>query len=180
MRTVSCPKSVDTHFPPIDPIIDNAPESWDPTTEWEGKLKAIVRSTNDENPRLRHEQWKEVFEKQIESTPLTIQAADPRFSLPLGMDRMKWTHWLKVEAVWERFHTLSQIAVLDGEQLEASSLIPFSKSHLTLCKSAKREVFNALSGPDVEKNKDGEVALHGETLTAWTSAIPGAPLKSGG
>ena len=103
---------------------DNAPKLWEPTTEWEGKLKAIIWSSGNENPRLRHEQWKEVFENQVESTPLTIQAADPRFSLPLGIEQITWTHWLKPEAVWERFHTLSQIAVLQGESLEVNQLRP--------------------------------------------------------
>lgn len=161
-------------------IQDNAPKSWDPTTEREGKLKAIVWSSGNENPKLRHEQWKHVFENQTESTPLTIQAANPRFSLPLGINREKWTHWLEVEAIWERFHTLSQFAVLGGERLEVICLIHCFKSRLTLSKATKREVFDALSGPDVEKRKDGKVALHGQTLAAWTTAIPGAPLKSGG
>lgn len=51
---------------------------------------------------------------------------------------------------------------------------------LTLSKDIKRDVFAALAGSDVEKNEADEVALHGETVSAWTSAIPGAPLKNAG
>lgn len=44
----------------------------------------------------------------------------------------------------------------------------------------RKEVFEAMEGDDIETNEKGEVALHGNTFSAWTSAIPGAPLKSGG
>lgn len=37
-----------------------------------------------------------------------------------------------------------------------------------------------MSGPEVEKNEKGEVALHGHTVFCWTSAVPGAPMKEGG
>ena len=37
-----------------------------------------------------------------------------------------------------------------------------------------------MAGDDVEKNEKGEIALHGRTVAHWTTAIPGAPLKSGG
>ena len=64
---------------------DNAVKSWEPTTKWEAKLKGITWASGDDHPRFRHEKWRQVFEKQLlESTPLTIQAADPLFSLPLG------------------------------------------------------------------------------------------------
>ena len=33
---------------------------------------------------------------------------------------------------------------------------------------------------DVKKNKDGSLELHGRTFFAWSTAVPGAPLKSGG
>lgn len=37
-----------------------------------------------------------------------------------------------------------------------------------------------MNGPDVEMSEKGEVALHGQTVFNWTTAIPGAPLSEGG
>ncbi|KAK4690954.1 hypothetical protein P7C71_g5944, partial [Lecanoromycetidae sp. Uapishka_2] len=47
-------------------------------------------------------------------------------------------------------------------------------------KDTKKRVFEAMDGSDVETNENGELALHGQTFFAWTTAVPGAPLKSGG
>lgn len=78
----------------------------------------------DNEPRFRHEKWREVFDKQLKSTPLTlIVAADPLFSLPLGEYEEKFETWLTKERVWDRYSTLSQIAMLDGEKLEVSVLV---------------------------------------------------------
>ena len=100
--------------------LDNAPKSWIPTTRWEANLKDIVWASGSENPRLRHEQWKQVFEKQLESNPLSINTADPRFSLPLGEEFHRWTHWLSRDDIWNRYSTLSQFAALDDHALEVS------------------------------------------------------------
>lgn len=43
-----------------------------------------------------------------------------------------------------------------------------------------KEVFEAMEGDDAETNENGEVELHGNTFLAWTTAIPGAPLRNGG
>lgn len=99
---------------------DNAPKSWTPTTEWEAMLKDIVWATGNENPRLRHEQWKKVFDNQIESNPVSIHAADPRFSLPIGEEAYPWTHWLTEEELFRRFSTLSHLAVLEGDDAKVS------------------------------------------------------------
>ncbi|KAI9818182.1 MAG: hypothetical protein M1827_000807 [Pycnora praestabilis] len=133
----------------------NQPKSWPTTTSWESKIKAITWSFDDAHPRFRHEKWRGVFEAQLKTTPLTIQTADPQFSLPLGEDSVKFTVWLSREAVWERYSTLSQIAVLEGEERER----------------VRREVFEAMEGLDVETNEKGEVALHGVTFWAWTTRV---------
>ena len=96
---------------------DNAPKSWPPTTKWEGEMKDVMWSFDDEQPRFRHEKWREVFDKQLSTTPFSIQSADPLFSLPLGENFEKFTYWLTPEAVWDRFYSLSQISVLEGEDL---------------------------------------------------------------
>ena len=123
---------------------DNAPESWVPTTKWESKLKDMTWASGNDNPRFRHSQWREVFDKQLESTPLTIQSADPLFSLPIGEEIVEFTHWLSPDAVWDRFHTLSQFAVLEGQQLLVSSEQgnnpPFGQVQLTPLQGRKATV----------------------------------------
>jgi hypothetical protein len=79
----------------------------------------------------------------------------PKFSLPLGEDKAKWTVWLSDEGVWARYRTLSQIAVLEGEKLE----------------EVKRTVFEALKGEGTERNEKGEVGIHGFTHFVWTERV---------
>ena len=98
--------------------IDNCEKSYDPTTQWEGKMKEITWTMDDNNPRFRHAKWREVFDEQLKSSPATIQTADPLFSLPLGEDVVKWANWLSKEAIWDRFRTVSHNAVLTGQRLE--------------------------------------------------------------
>ena len=95
--------------------------SWNASTAWEAKVKAITWRLDDQQPRFRHEQWKLVFEKQLSSTPFTIQAADPLFSLPLGEEAVKFTYWMSKDAIWKRYSTLSQIAVLSPAEKEVST-----------------------------------------------------------
>ncbi|KAL8849273.1 MAG: hypothetical protein Q9221_005743 [Calogaya cf. arnoldii] len=113
----------------LNGTIDNAPESWKPTTEWEATMKEIMWSYNDQRPRFRHDLWRNVFDKQLSSNPFTIQAADPLFSLPLGEGSAEFIHWLHPDAIWERFHSLSQIAVLKGDEL-AVRLVLSCADHL--------------------------------------------------
>lgn len=68
---------------------------------------------------------------------------------------MKWTRWLSEEALWARINTLSQIAVLTGEDREA------------VVKVFK----DTLLEDDVERNQKGEIAVHGVTYFAWTDRI---------
>jgi hypothetical protein len=79
----------------------------------------------------------------------------PRFSLPLGENSVRWTTWLSEEALWARLNTLSQIAILKGEDREAA---------VQLFK-------DTLQGVDVERNEKGEIAVHGATYFAWTDRI---------
>ncbi|KAF2842724.1 S-adenosyl-L-methionine-dependent methyltransferase [Patellaria atrata CBS 101060] len=127
------------------------------TTGWESKMRDFTWSLDDSQPRFRHEKWRDCFESQLKSTPLTVTLfANPLFSLPLGEHENKWTVWLTKDALWERYRTLSQVAVLQGEAL----------TH------AENVFADALNGDDVERNEQGEIAMHGFTLSAWTSKIP--------
>ena len=47
-------------------------------------------------------------------------------------------------------------------------------------KETKKKVLDAIGAARVEKDENGKVELHGRTYLAWTSAVPGAPLQSGG
>jgi len=130
------------------------------TTEWEQKLKDIIWRYNDGHPRFRDLKWKDIFEQQLDTTPLqtlrdTFSHKLPQFSLPLGEEDIKWTVWLTEEGLWDRYSTLSQIANLEAGEKE----------------KVKTEVSEALRGSDVERNEKGEVALHGMTYFAWTSRI---------
>lgn len=51
---------------------------------------------------------------------------------------------------------------------------------LRLLQKTKKVVIDALESDDVEMNERGEISLHGQTVFAWTSAIPSAPLKADG
>ncbi|KAF1984648.1 methyltransferase [Aulographum hederae CBS 113979] len=134
----------------------NAPQADSPTTSWEGKVKALTWTFDDGQMRYRHGRWREVFDRQLKATPLTISAANPLFSLPLGEDQQDWTVWLTKEALWQRYRTLSQIAILEGEELE--------KAHATFT--------DAVTSADVETNDKGEIAVHGSTRWAWTGKVP--------
>ena len=98
-------------------FVDNARAAEKPTTVWESKIKEVMWAYDDGHPRYRHDKWRDIFDGQLSSTPFTILSADPIFSLPLGEDHTKWTVWLSRDAVWERFHTMSHISVLEGEEL---------------------------------------------------------------
>ena len=48
---------------------------------------------------------------------------EPLFSMPLGEDVRGWEVALGREAVWSRWRTLGQVAVLEGEELEVSLFV---------------------------------------------------------
>ena len=54
---------------------------WVPSTKWEQKMKEITWSFDDRSPRFRHNAWRTPFEDQTKDSPLTLQTADPMFSL---------------------------------------------------------------------------------------------------
>lgn len=138
----------------------NKPRGWPATTKWEQKLNDYILGFDDGLPRFRHYKWQEVFEQQPPGNPVqvirdTLTDHLPRFSLPLGENTVKWTRWLSEEALWARINTLSQIAVLTGEDREA----------------AVKVFKDTLQGDDVERNQKGEIAVHGVTYFAWTDRI---------
>ncbi|KAK6088251.1 methyltransferase C25B8.09 [Seiridium cupressi] len=138
----------------------NKPKEWEASTKWEQKLNDFVWSLDDGFPRFRHLQWKDVFERQTPGNPLQVVKDTlfdhlPKFSLPLGEDSVKWTVWLSEDALWSRINTLSQVAVLQGQERE----------------NAVKLFKDVLDGDDVERNGKGEIAVHGVTYFAWTDRI---------
>lgn len=144
----------------VTDITDNAPKEWASATIWEQKLKDIVLALEDGHPRFRHMKWKQVFEKQQDTTPLqtlkdTFTHNFPTFSLPLGEETVQWTVWMSEEAIWGRYTTLSQIANLDENERE----------------EVRKKVFIVLKDGDTERNDKGEIALHGVTYLCFTSRV---------
>ncbi|KAK4561013.1 hypothetical protein LTR86_004968 [Recurvomyces mirabilis] len=135
----------------------NAPQESDPPTVWEKKVQDLTWTFQDEEARFRHKKWRKVFEDQSKSTPLSlIIASDQFFALPLGEHTEKFEIWLSKEQIWERYATISHIAVLEGEERERT----------------KQIVMDALNSSEVETNDKGEVAVHGLTYIVWSSKIP--------
>jgi hypothetical protein len=76
------------------------------------------------------------------------------FSLPLGEDSVPFETWLSKEAMWSRYRTLSQVATLEGDELD----------------QVRKKFFEAI---DTADEKDGKVAVHGRTFFAWTRRSDG-------
>lgn len=143
---------------------DNKPKHWEASTPWEQSLNELVFGLGtDGQPRFRDFVWRDVFDRQLDPNPLRAVAEVvleggrkmPRFSVPVGEEKVPFTVWLTPEAVWNRLRTLSQVAVLGGAGARAF-----------------RERFDEIMrGETVERNERGEVALHGVTYLAWTSRL---------
>jgi len=123
------------------------PASWKAATKWEQKMNDFSLSFKDDTPKFKDEKWRHIFDNQ---SPDVL-----RFAAPLQADDIKFTVWLTKESIWARLQTLSQIAVLKGEKLEA----------------ARKVLDDALAMDDVETNEKGEVAVHGRTYFAWTERL---------
>ena len=127
-------------------------------------MREVVWSLNDDQPRFRHQQWRSVFDEQAKTNPLTLHLADPLFGLPIGEAAVEYETWLSKNEIWKRLRTLSQIAILEGSDLE----------------KVQNSFFDAIDGQGNSTDGQGRFALHGQTVLAWTSRIPSEPLKSGG
>ena len=127
-------------------------------------MQDVVWTFDDEQPRFRHEKWRQVFDDQNASNPLTLHFASPLFGLPLGEASVEFKSWLSKEDIWGRLRTLSQFAVLEGEELE----------------KVRRTFEESLKAEGTEVDEDGRVAVHGRTVFYWTSKIPTEPLRTGG
>ncbi|TLD20634.1 hypothetical protein PspLS_08354 [Pyricularia sp. CBS 133598] len=147
-------------------VADNKPKDWQASTKWEQKLNDMVHSLPDDgHPRFRHSKWQDVFTNQLASSPFQalrggVSGKMPRFSLPLGEERVPFSIWLSEDELWRRMCTLSQMSILmkkgGGEAQELRARFD-----------------EALRGDDVERNDKGEVKINGQTYFAWTDKIGG-------
>ena len=96
---------------------------------------------DDGQARFRDYRWKDVFdrEKPAQYTPHVLQ------------DKTSWTVRLGIEALWERMHTLSQIAMLKGMERDTF-------------REKFEEIVRQREGATSE---DEEVEIHGVTMFAW-------------
>lgn len=127
-------------------------------------MRDVIWSFDDNQPRFRHDKWRAIFDEQAKSNPLTLHFADPLFSLPIGETSMEYATPLSKTDIWKRLRTLSQIAILEGTELD----------------KVQKTFFDAVDGDDTTSDKDGRVLVRGRTVLAWTSRIPAEPMKSGG
>lgn len=127
-------------------------------------MRDLVWLFEDDQPRFRHEKWRSVFDEQAKGDPLTLHFADPLFGLPIGETAVEYETWLSKDDIWKRLRTLSQVAVLEGVELE----------------KVQNMFSDAIDGEGNSVDEQGRVALHGRTILAWTSRIPAGPLESGG
>lgn len=139
----------------------NAPRDWPCEDKWADVLKQLLWSLDDGHKRFRHMQWKQVFDEQGGSNPISIHTADPLFSLPVGEDTVAFENWLPKDLVWKRYQTLSQIANLEPDELA----------------DVEKTFRKAVDDPDTRTDEQGRVAVHGKTYFAWTSKIPDAPVQ---
>lgn len=88
--------------------VDNAPLHYKVETKWEDKLRTYMHTFDDHHDRFRHYKWPAAFENQ------------PYFQTPYNDETFSWTVWLQKDALYQRWSTLSQLAVLEGEEAEVS------------------------------------------------------------
>lgn len=125
-------------------------------------MRDLLHTFQDDTPRFREGKWKQVFDEQSRSDPLSLHFANPIFGLPIGEGSVKYEHRLTLDAIWSRLRTLSQFAILEGEALG----------------KVKKVFFDAAEAEQADE--EGKIAVHGRTYFFWTSRIPDEPLERGG
>lgn len=142
----------------------NAPKEWDIHQGWETTMRDVMWSLEDGHPRFRDMQWKKVFDEQGSSNPLAIFSSTPLFGLPVGEQTFEFSRWLSKDDVWKTFQTYSQVVNLPSDRLA----------------QVEKIFWDAVNSPETEIDDQGRIAVHGKTVVAWASSIPGDTLRSGG
>ncbi|KAK3203496.1 hypothetical protein GRF29_112g1414914, partial [Pseudopithomyces chartarum] len=120
----------------------NGPIDHTPSTPYEARLKAIIRSLPNPINLYRELKWKDALNPDQQNY----------FKHPLGEGEIAYEAILSRESIWERFATMSQVSKLKGSELQ----------------TLKDRVFDALYGEDVEEDVAGNLSYHGRTVWYWT------------
>lgn len=129
-------------------------------------------ATEKDAPRYRDGAWRQIFDEQVKKTPLSLIIADgdQMFALPIGEQEIEWEVKLSKGDAWERFCTLSQVAVLEGEEKEVSCAYRRPEAASDLSQRVRRQFNEAIDSAETDEN--GQVVVHGFTHLAWTTKIP--------
>lgn len=102
----------------------NSPRDHEAATSWETKANDLLWSLRSDGDATRYGDlaWRKTFDEQVKKTPLSLIIAsdDQLFALPLAEKEVEWEIRLSKEGAWDRFSTLSQVAVLEGDEKEVS------------------------------------------------------------
>jgi hypothetical protein len=84
--------------------------------------------------------------------------------MPLDERSMPFQIMLRKEDMWKRYRTISYIAVLEGDALQRT----------------QKAFDEALNVVDVQVDEQGRIAVHGQTVSVWTTRIQGSPSRNSG
>jgi len=84
-------------------------------------MRELTWTFQDDEARFRHQEWKKVFEDQSRSSPWSLLVAGEQyFALPLGEWEEAFEVRLGRREVWERYATISSIAVQGAGERQVS------------------------------------------------------------
>jgi hypothetical protein len=91
-------------------------------TSWELKLGRLMESLESEiyHPQVGCLWWKEVFNKKLGQEGNGSSDRGPPFSMPLQEHSSFWIEHMTKDAIWDMWRSLSEISVLDKEELDVS------------------------------------------------------------
>jgi len=118
--------------------------------DWQAKLQAVAGVAPNKAKSSHDGEWKLVFDEQ------THNGGSLLFSVPLGETSVPWTKFVTKDALWEQLSTISYVAMLEGEKLEA----------------VKKLAYEMMDKAGMETNEGGEMRIYGQTACYWTTALP--------
>jgi hypothetical protein len=93
-------------------LLVNGPIDHTPSTAYEARLKAIIRSLPNPINLYRELKWKDALSPDQQNY----------FKHPLSEGEIAYEAVLSRESIWERFATMSQVSKLKGSELQVRPL----------------------------------------------------------